>query len=354
MNRAMTQPSLGSARRIATTAGGAFAAFYIFYTAAPTTLASSNTGAGLRVGIVMLIVVAIQPFVPLLSRCIPKWQRLVGSAIAAMSAGSLMMPFAGHWPGMALLGVGFGIFVVASTAWIKETAPPELLGRALGIYGFGSAIGGALGAPIGLYLAQAFDTHGVALAGGLVAVASIIPSLSIGTGRPAPRSPTHDKECGLTSSRAGGWTGLVGLGAHLLAVTVYATALSTLSATGQGQQSWLPVLAAFGIQTALATGRIAGGWASNRWTPFKAGVPAITMVAAAAAAFAVSTVPWQMLTISILIGFASGASQTIALTVLMNRANTAAAINRASAAWNICFDIGLGLGALAPLSIPRA
>lgn len=66
----MTAPSLGSARRIAWTADGAFAAFYVFYTTAPLTFADASLGAGMSVGIAMLAVVAVQPFVFLLDRWI--------------------------------------------------------------------------------------------------------------------------------------------------------------------------------------------------------------------------------------------------------------------------------------------
>lgn len=346
----MTQPSPGSARSIAFTAGGAFAAFYIFYTAAPTTLTTGNPGAGARIGIVMLIVVAVQPFVPLLGRWVTNRQRMVAAAVGLMGAGSAVMPFAAHWPGMVLLGIGFGIFVVASTAWVKETAPPEVLGKALGVYGFGSAIGGALGAPIGLWLAQAFGIHGTALAGALIALASILPTQRIvrQSSVASARAGNENNAAGdsVARSRPWGLPDLVGLGAHLLAVTIYASALSSLSTEQDGQQVWLPVLAVFTIQSALAGGRIIGGWATNRWTPIAVGAPALLLLGLGAVAFAVSTLPLQMLAVSVVVGFASGAAQTVALTALMNRANTPAAINRASAAWNICFDIGLGLGAL--------
>lgn len=342
---------MGSARRIASTAGGAFAAFYIFYTAAPSTLTTANAGPGVRIGIVMLIVVAVQPFVPLLSRWMTSRQRMVTTALIAMGLGSAAMPFAAHWPGMVLLGVGFGLFVVASTAWAKETAPQQDLGKALGVYGFGSAIGGALGAPTGLYLAQTLGIHGTALAGALVALASILPTRRIDRSR-------RDASTGLaneSSAPAGsasqpqlwGRVGLVGLGAHLLAVTIYATVLSSLSTAQDLRHAWLPVLAAFTVQSSLAAGRLIGGWAANRWTPSKVGIPALTLLALGTVGFTLSTLPAEMLAFTAVVGLASGTSQTVALTALMNRANTTAAINKASAAWNICFDLGLGLGALA-------
>lgn len=170
-----------SSRRVAAAAGEAFASFYIFYTSAPTSLSASTPSAGLRVGIVMLIVVAVQPFVPLLSQYVSTRGRMVTAALAAMGAGSLALPAGGHWPGMALLDLGFGVFVVASSAWTKETARPELLGKALGLYGFGAAIGGAVGAPIGLWLAQTVGVYVTALAGGILAFGSVLVTVSTRT-----------------------------------------------------------------------------------------------------------------------------------------------------------------------------
>ncbi|WP_293878249.1 hypothetical protein [uncultured Brevibacterium sp.] len=77
----MTTHPMRSSRRVAAAAGGAFASIYIFYTSAPST--------GLRVGIVMLIVVVVQPFVPLLSWYVSTRRRMVTAALAAMGAGSL-------------------------------------------------------------------------------------------------------------------------------------------------------------------------------------------------------------------------------------------------------------------------
>ncbi|WP_231286572.1 MFS transporter [Corynebacterium timonense] len=338
-----------SSRRVAAAAGGAFASFYIFYTSAPTSLAASTPSAELRVGIVMLIVVVVQPFVPLLSRYASTRGRIVKAALAAMGAGSLALPAAGHWLGMALLGLGFGVFVVASTAWAKETARPELQGTALGVYGFGATIGGAVGAPIGLWLAQSVGVLGTAVAGGILAFGSVFAAPPTQTVPETPGGVTLSEDPESTKLGFQSGTTLVALSGNLLAVTVYASALTSLSSGGTSLPSWLLVLATLGIQVSLAFGRLTGGWATNTWAPFHIGAPMLALLVGAAAAFASFTAPWQKLAFSIVVGITSGAIQTIALTILMNRAGTTAAISRASAAWNMCFDIGLGLGALATI-----
>lgn len=251
----MIASSLGSACRIASTAGGAFAAFYIFYTAAPVAIADAHLGAGVRAGIVMAAVVAVQPLVGRIGRWIATGRRQVTSAAISMGVGSAIMPFAGHWPSMLLLAVGFGIFVVASTAWIKETAPSGLLGRALGVYGFGSAIGGALGAPLGLILIGQFGIPGTAVVGSLVALASTLPALRVRTTVSSDVSPVKSAatQTAPRGSRLWSGSGLIGLGAHLLAVTIYAAALSGLASGQTGRGTWLPVnIWGFGIALFIA------------------------------------------------------------------------------------------------------
>lgn len=137
---------------IAATAAAAFSSFYCLYAAAAAIYADATPTAGIRVGLLMAVVVAVQPVLVLLSKRLPARKQLVATALALMAGGMLSLPVAGGWPGLVSLGAGFGIFVVASTAWVKEVAPVHKTGRAMGIYGLGSATGGALGAPAGLTL----------------------------------------------------------------------------------------------------------------------------------------------------------------------------------------------------------
>lgn len=343
----MTAP-LGSARRIAWTAGGAFAAFYIFYVSAPVAFADTHLGAGVRLGIVMAVVVAVQPFVGLLGRWMTSRRRQAAAALVSMGLGSAVMPFAGHWPGMLLLAVGFGVFVVASTSWIKETTSAGLLGRALGVYGFGAAIGGAAGAPISLLLVGQLGIPGAAAVGSLVAFTSVLPALRVRAPVSSDASPAASaaSETAPRTTRPWNGSGLIGLSGHLLAVTVYAAALSGVAGDQSARGVWWPVLTAFAIQASLAVGRMTGGWAATRWPPLRAGVAALAVLALAAIAVALSPPPGLTFAASIGVGLGSGACQTVALTWLMQQADTIAGTDRASAAWNICFDIGLGLGAL--------
>jgi len=340
-----------SVTRIATAAGGGFAAFYTFYTTASSTLDGTGISAGTRVGIVMLVVVAVQPL-PLLARNWVKNRRLaVMLALASMGVGSAILPVANQWPGSVLLGLGFGVFVVMSTVWVKEQAAPGQTGRALGTYGFGSAAGGALGAPIGLYAAEQGGQLAVAIVGCAFALCALIPGTqakaatehrSNPQAAQAPAEPTDQ----LAGQRASSTIAVVGISllGHLLAVSLYAAVLSSV---GNTSGAWLPVLAALIIQVCLAPGRLVGGHVSDRYPPLVILVLAVGLLTVTTVGFSVLTSHLGILVAVAVIGFASGVGQTAALTAMMRRARTSRATEAASAGWNIAFDGGLGIGALA-------
>lgn len=335
--------------------------FYIFYAAAPIAFAHAIPGPGLRVAVVMLIVIAVQPLVPLLGRRVTSRRQIVVVAVAMMGTGSAAIPFFEQWPGQMLLAIGFGFFVVTSVAWVKETAPPGSLGKALGIYGFGSAIGGAVGAPIGIYLIERFGLSGIAIAGAIVAFAAALLAVrtkqAACSGTLGSHAGSHAGQTDTTTlQRAPAQTGRVAttvtLLGHVGAVTIYASVLSSLAIAPLGASIWATTGSAFVVQAFLATGRMIGGAAGSRRPRIPLGLPAFAVLAVSAVAFSMSTHPLQALSLSILVGFTAGICQTAALTSLMSRAAGPVRADRASAAWNICFDIGLGLGALTASTTP--
>lgn len=340
-----------SARGIAVAAGGAFAAFYTFYTAAPVIFDGFSPSSGLRVALLMVVVVAVQPLVLVRGPWFRNRRCTVLATLVAMSLGTVTIPFAGYWPGPLLLAAGFGVFVVTSTAWVKETAIPGRLGKALGLYGFGSAAGGAAGAPTGLLLAHHTGTGGVALAGALFAAVALTPTVRVHTAsdpstfEPQSEAASPSTGCTPTKKRTPGLL-MVSATGHLLAVTIYAAALSALGSVSHAQNIWATVGTAFVIQASLSAGRLIGGALSDHWTPALTGTTALIVLTTSAAGFTLSTSPTVTLMTAGLIGLTSGTGQTAALTAMMRRARDPASTERTSAIWNICFDIGLGFGAL--------
>ena len=175
---------------VAVASGGAFASFYCFYSGAPLIYTTVHPPAGVLVGVLMAVVVLVQPLVLGVGRWTRNRARAVGAALLAIASGLAVMPFGSPWPGLVILGLGFGVFVVTATAWAKELAAPDSVGWALGVYGFGSAIGGAVGAPVGLLLAARVGMSGVFLGATVFALLAVGPVLAVARNiaykKPAP------------------------------------------------------------------------------------------------------------------------------------------------------------------------
>ncbi|WP_033337442.1 MFS transporter [Catenuloplanes japonicus] len=346
---------------VAAAAGGAFAGFYCLYSAAPAAFAAVQPSAGVRVAGLMVVVILAQVLVLIPLRHTRSRGRIVQAGLLGMAAGPLMTAAGADWAGLALLGIGFGVFVVTSTAWARELASSGRMGSALGAYGFGSAIGGAVGSPAGAWLVAhtgsvgAFGgATGFVLAGAAALVvarrrggsaqavtamerpfeARSVTDAALEPRRPAGASPTASRRPRIGLAAV--------LAAHLLAVTAYAAVLSSAgSLAGSG-----PVVAAFLTQAAVALGRVAGGRLSDRLPPARVITAGLALVAPAGAGFLTATAPVVLIATMAVVGAVAGAVQTAALTGLMRGAGGPAGTVRAGAAWNITFDLGLGVGAL--------
>lgn len=278
----------------------------------------------------------------------------------AIASGLAVMPFGSPWPGLVILGLGFGVFVVTATAWAKELAAPDSVGWALGVYGFGSAIGGAVGAPVGLLLAARVGMSGVFLGATVFALLAVGPVLAVARNiaynKPAPLVTRSSPTFPITDAVAAGAerpnaTGvlvvLVSLAAHLLAVVLYAAVLSSASSLVTETTASAAVLAVFATQSTVALGRLGGGALCDRLSPGGTAAGAAVLLVIAAAYFTITaSSPTERIGASAAVGAGAGMMQTAALTLMMRRAHTPARTDQASAAWNIAFDTGLGAGAL--------
>ncbi|WP_020578450.1 MFS transporter [Actinopolymorpha alba] len=338
---------------VAGAAGGAFASFYCFYSAAPLIFAGAQPSPGVQVAVVMVVVVLIQPFVLLAGRWMRARARAAGAALAAMAMGLAALQSGIRWPGLVIVGLGFGVFVVTSTAWAKELATSAGIGRALGAYGFGSAIGGAIGAPVGLLLAAQIGAHGVVIVATAFAILGLVPVATIArkaairaTTVPADVPPQQLPRIASSPRQRRGLVVPISLAAHLVAVTLYAAVLSSAGSLVETATATAAVLVAFATQAALALGRLASGVLCDRWSAVGTALVAGGLLALAIAGVIVTSTPGAVVAASAALGVAAGGIQTAALTLMMRSARTPAHTERASAAWNIAFDLGLGAGAL--------
>lgn len=345
---------------LAGASGGAFASFYCFYSGAPLIYTTAQAPAGVVVGVLMVVVVLIQPFVLAVGPWTRNRARVVRMALLAIAAGLAALPFGILWPGLIILGVGFGVFVVTATAWAKELAAPENVGWALGVYGFGSAIGGAVGAPVGLLLAARFGASGVVLGGTVFALLAVLPVLAVaknmaynGSAHLAKLNPGASPITdGVASGAglpnvAGVLVVMVTLAAHLLAVVLYATVLSSAASLVTETTAIAAVLAVFATQSTVALGRLASGALCDHSSAVGTAASAAVLLVISVACFTVpASTPLVKIGASAAVGAGAGMMQTAALTLMMRRAQTPARTEQVSAAWNIAFDLGLGAGAV--------
>lgn len=343
-----------------------FGTFYGLYTSAPVALAGGSVSAGTRTAVFMVCVVAVQPLVTIFGRWLRVRSRSVGGGLAAMSVGFAVLPFADGWPGLVLTGLGFGVFVVTSAAWTRELADASTAGRALGIYGLASAIGGTLAAPGALALANSVGVAGVAAGGAVVTALGLIPVAAarrVGerghaglTDAPTDHVPTVPRSGSAQTAPPGAddsansWRSTFAVVAptitvHTLAVVAYGLMLTSAGALSDSDAGSVALVAAFSVQGAVAVGRPLAGWLADRWSGANTLLVAAAAVAAGLAWAIVDDDPVRFVVAATAVGAASGAVQTAALTVMMRRAVTQGQAERVSMAWNVAFDVALGLAA---------
>lgn len=340
---------------LAMVAGGGFAAFYALYTGAPASPKPGDRLGEVEVGWMMLAVIGVQPL--FLLRAFHSKARVVCVALSLMAFGPLALLVNGGLWAVICFGAGFGSFVVVSAAWAKEVAPPGGAGRALGLYGFGSALGGALGAPVGL-AAQS--------ANGLLGVVTVTTGLAVLAACPLAwlwRPPAHglgpDIEEG-SSPEDAPWKGefsppalrhqcqVLGLtmAAHLGAVTAYAFALSSLSQRLEFDSNWMPMAGAVVIQVSQAVGRLLGGKLADQLPSGLLLLSSFGLTLAMLVPLRASSCAYVALVSLGALGVGAGCSQTTALTRMMRLAHTARSTQAISAGWNMIFDCGLGVGSV--------
>ncbi|WFP16137.1 MFS transporter [Citricoccus muralis] len=365
MRRAPLRPEVG----VAFTAAAAFACFFGVYPSAALILSSGSVAPGTLVAVLMAVVVLIQPVIVWAGRWLTPRVRAVRLGLALMVAGAVALPWLDHWPGIVLFGAGFGVFVISCTSWAKEVVAPERIAPALALFGFANAVGGLIGGPLGMLLVTQVGPGGTLTMAGiasglglaattLVRVPAGTAELQVGSGHDAGEAlqaaDVGDTDDAASSTERRGrpvsrspllWLSSVALTGHLIAVTCYAVALSSMSVLALTSAAWVVVLATATTQFSVALGRLATGAVIDHVSARVLAGAALAVLAVGSAWFMVGSGPATVMIAAALIGAASGIVQTTVLTVLMRRAHTRLQTDRMSAAWNIIFDVGLGLGA---------
>ena len=327
---------------------------------------AGDAGAGATIGVLMLTTVLTQLTVPWLLRRLS--HRLVLGAGAAL-LGVPAFAYAGSadlapvLAVSALRGVGFGVITVAGAALLARMIPPPQHGRAVGVYGIAVGTPTLTFLPGGVWLAQHAGFAATFALGGLLPVVAGSAIIAMG-GETAGRTDHGSgagpvAEPGLDSEEppprplsalAGPWTVMTGVA--LATGGLYTFLPLAVAPAG----SWIAPAALLAFGTANLLGRWATGVAGDRFGRGRLLVPGVVtagvgLLGPAAAsdlrsAGAAGAVGAAAVAGAALYGLGFGTVQNETLVAMFGRAGPGG-YGMASAAWNIAYDAGTGLGAVA-------
>ncbi|MGV0810868.1 MFS transporter [Mycolicibacterium boenickei] len=246
----------------------------------------------------------------------------------------------------ALRGFGFGILTVCGIDGIAGLVPQERRGAAIGAYGLAIAAPQFVFVPLGPWLAEQAGFEWVFLLAGAPLLA--VP-LALFRTHPVPRPPAPTGEH-LPVSR-----GLINPIAVLVVITAAGGAVITFAPQfGTAEVAFAALL---GLTGTAAVSRWWIGGVADRYGPGRFIAPVLCLGAvglvAIAAGLAYGGNAAVVIAGSVLVGVAFGALQSLTLVQAFEAAGEHAR-GAVSVAWNVGFDAGTGLGALAVGAIATA
>jgi MFS family permease len=327
---------------------------------------ADEVGAGLVNAVLLLSTVAAQPFVPrVLARCgqtavIAGGLVLLGLPALGYGLSDELLPVLAM---SALRGIGFAVLTVIGSATVALLVPPARLGAAIGVYGLGIALPMLLLLPASVPLADGVGFWVVFALGALPLLGiPAVPALTRAVTRNQSRSPHSDPEPEIVAPGAGARSGLTtptpGRLDLLRRVGPSMIILLSVTLSGGALMTFLPQLVPSSGLAALCLFLISLGAAFSRWLagsladragpkPFLVPLLLLTGLGMAGVAWWAYRAPavWALLLAVTVVGLGYGALQNLTLMVAF-QAVSRNRVNQASAAWNMGFDAGTGLGAL--------
>lgn len=341
----------------------AFAGFAVMLPVAPMHMMAAGGGtflAGLVNAVLMGATILTQVVVER-ARTVLGWRLSLALACALLGAPALL-EIAATTPWQiivlaAVRGIGFGIVTVSGSSAIATLFTPERRGRAIGAYGLAVAGAQLVLTPIAPWIAEtggfpiALAVAGLPLLGIPFAIAAGA-AIERHARRAAPAAaPTVDADGrGETTLHA-----LRRLGLPILALTVVTCAGGAITTFAPQfvPGTTLTVIALFVYTAAAAFTRwLAGGFA-DRHGAKRFVLPGLVLAMVGLAAFAAAiagitgpVAPIVFILGAILVGSSFGTMQNVTLVRAFELAGEHAR-GVASTAWNVAFDAGTGIGALA-------
>jgi MFS family permease len=306
---------------------------------------SGAFGAGATTATLMATTVATQLAVPwLLARIGHRWVLGLGSALLGLPAPLLALsPDLGPVLALsAVRGVGFGLATVAGSALVAELVPRAQHGRAAGRYGFAVGLPQLVLLAAGVAVVDRVGFAAVFVAAGVAPVvgALLVPAIRMGSG------PVDEP------AAEGG-------GSLVRAAPAPLVAMLTCSVAQGGLITFLPLAvpgagllvaaALFATSAGALVGRlVAGELVDRRGLGGRLLIPGMLLAAvglvAEIVALGAGSGPLVVFG-AVAVGFGFGVVQNDSLTVLF-AAFGSGRYGAASAAWNIAYDAGTGVGAL--------
>ncbi|WP_285830315.1 MFS transporter [Streptomyces meridianus] len=254
-------------------------------------------------------------------------------------------------------GLGFGLVVVTGSALIAELVPVGQRGRAVGWYGVAVGVPQVTLLPLGVWCSGRFGFAPVFVVTGMLGVLAL-PLVAAMSGRRSGggREPARVRvpEAAPVGRGSGGrWRGLaVPPGVLAVAACALGGVTSFLPLALGGSSVAAPV-ALFALSAALVVGRWGAGVWNDRVGAGRLVVPAAVACGLATGGFAVVSGPVPdvvavagAVTAAVVYGLGFGALQNDTLVVMFRRAGPGGN-GMVSTVWNLAFDAGTGMGAVA-------
>jgi MFS family permease len=307
-------------------------------------MGADNLGAGLVNSVLMACTVIAQLLVGRIQRWLGAPVTLA-LGLALLGAPALVHGLADSlWEVLllaALRGLGFGILTVSGVDGIAALFAQEHRGRAVGAYGLAIAAPQFALTPVAPWLAEQLS---FGLVFGLAAAPLLGVPLALAFTTPAARPPPPPQP--QQGDRYALTRGLAGPVLALVAITAAGGAILTFSP--QFSSASVSFAALLGLTGAAALSRWLVGGIADRLGPARFIGPMLCLGAAGLLLIAVG-IPGSGVAVvagSVLVGIAYGGLQN--LTLVQAFASTGERARGAvSVVWNVGFDTGTGLGALA-------
>ncbi|TFV91518.1 MFS transporter [Blastococcus sp. CT_GayMR16] len=304
---------------------------------------AAESTAGVVTAVLLVVTIAVQLLVPsltarfgvgpvlaagLVAMGLPSPFYVLGDSVAWISALS------------AVRGAGFAVLTVLGATLAAQVAPPERRGESIGLYGLAIAIPNLVAVPAGVALVLDGHVGWLSwLAASPVLGAAFVPTLV--------RSMAPQPGPGPTGTRR----------AAVLSALTPSLVLFVVTLAGGGLVTFLPIerpdgvlatvaLLLFGLTGAVTrwrAGLLADRLGSRLLLPLALAVSAIGMVLVAGGLWGS---PVWVLVGAAVFGAGFGATQNLTLLAAFARAGESGTTT-ASAMWNISFDAGTAVGALA-------